>query len=663
MRKATTSLVAVMLGVLPFASAQTRPAPTSDSVANADAPRPIPGPVYESAGFSRAARRGTRTRTGIPGPGYWVQHPRYTIEATLDVARHRVAGRETVVYRNHSPDSLLQLAVHLRQNAFAAGSPRRDPAPITGGVTLGRVAAEGHALVAANGAKRPHDPGQYAVDGTIMWIALAQPLLPGDSVRLEFAWSYSPPPAPSDGRQGREDHLYFMGYWYPQIAVYDDVDGWVAEPYLLGAEFYMDPADYDVQMTVPRGWVVGATGTLQNAAAILSSAARDSLSAARSSGRVVRMLTPGASAARVFVRGATRTATWHFTASDVRDFAWGTSDRYAWDVTRALVGPDTVDIHSFFRLSAPAAAWRLGGARYTRDAVQQLSADLWPYPYPQMTSMEGVLDGGGMEYPMMTLMQPWADTLSLAGDLMHETGHMWFPMQVGSNETRYAWMDEGFTQYNTAQAMRALYGEPRAVSGGRPNDAEIGQRAAYLRAARAGQEAPLMLRGDDYPPGLYYVMQYNKTAQVLAALRALMGAAKFHSAFVEYGRHWVGRHPEPWDFFNALGAAAGRDLSWFWTSWFYQTWPLDQAIDAVKPARDSVAITIADRGLAPMPVLLAVTRADGTMQRFEFPVEVWLGGARRLVVRVAGAPRIVRIEIDPEGAFPDLDRTNQTWTP
>jgi aminopeptidase N len=172
-----------------------------------------------------------------------------------------------------------------------------------------------------------------------------------------------------------------------------------------------------------------------------------------------------------------------------------------------------------------------------------------------------------------------------------------------------------------------------------------------------------MLRGDDYPPGLYYVMQYNKTAQVLAALRALMGAAKFHSAFVEYGRHWVGRHPEPWDFFNALGAAAGRDLSWFWTSWFYQTWPLDQAIDAVKPARDSVAITIADRGLAPMPVLLAVTRADGTMQRFEFPVEVWLGGARRLVVRVAGAPRIVRIEIDPEGAFPDLDRTNQTWTP
>ena len=609
--------------------------------------------MYEPAAFSRAVLRGTRTRTGVPGPGNWVQHPRYTIQATLDAQRHRVHARETVVYRNAAPDSLLQLAVHLRQNAFAAGSPRRDSAPITGGVTLGRVAVDGRTLT----------PGQYSVNGTVMWIPLIRPLFPGDSVRLDFAWSYSPPLSPADGRQGREDHLYFMGYWYPQVAVYDDVNGWVAEPYLLGAEFYMDPADYDVQVTVPRGWTVGATGTLQNAAAILSRAARDSLGAARTSGRIVRVLTPDSSAARVFTSGAGRTTMWHFKATDVRDFAWGTSDRYAWDATRALVGSDTVDISSFFRLSAPAAAWRIGGARYTRDAVQQLSADLWPYPYPQMTSMEGVLDGGGMEYPMMTLMQPWADTLSLAGDLMHETGHMWFPMQVGSNETRYPWMDEGFTQFNTAQAMRVLYGEPRRGAGGRPNDAEIGQRAAYLRAARAGQEAPLMLHGDEFPRGLSYVMNYNKTAQVLAALRAVLGPATFRRAFVEYGRRWIGRHPEPWDFFNSIAATANRDLSWFWTTWFYQTWPLDQAIESVMPAGDSIVITIVDRGLAPMPVRLAVTRAGGVVERLDLPVDVWLSGARRAVVRVGREPRIARVELDPEGVFPDLEPQDQTWTP
>jgi len=647
--------VAAVLSAAPLvaARAQTRPAPTVEPIATAAGARPIPGPVYESAAFTRAVARATRTRSGVPGPHNWVQHPRYAIRATLDVQRHRLEGRETVVYRNDSPDSLVQVAVHLRQNAFAAGSPRHDPAPITGGVTLGRVVLDGRTLV----------PGQYTVKGTVMWIGLAAPLLPGDSLRLDIAWSYTPPPAPADGRQGREDHLYFMGYWYPQIAVYDDVDGWVADPYLLGAEFYMDPADYDVQLTVPRGWVVGATGTLRNPGAILSRAARDSLAVARGSGRVVRVLTPDSTGARVFARGTTRTATWHFTATGVRDFAWGTSDRYAWDAARALVGADTVDIHSFFRRSAPAAAWERGGARFTRDAVQQLSLDLWPYPYPQMTSMEGVIDAGGMEYPMMTLMQPWADTLSLAGDLMHETGHMWFPMQVGSNETRYPWMDEGFTQFNTAQAMRVLYGEPRRVGGGRPNDAEIGQRASYLRAARAGLDTPLMIAGDDYPSGLYYVMNYNKTAQVLAALRAVLGPATFRRTFVEYGRRWIGRHPAPWDFFNAVAAASDHDLSWFWITWFYQGWPLDQAIDSVTPAGDSVAITIADRGLAPMPVRLAVTRADGGVQRLELPVEVWLGGKRRVAVRVAREPRVVRVEIDPDGVFPDLDRENQVWVP
>ena len=650
--------------------AQTRPAP---SVVPAAGPRPLPGPVYESAQFSRAVIRGTRTRTGVPGPRYWVQHPRYAISASLDPVKNRVTGAETVTYVNRSPDTLDRIAVYLRQNVFAPGVPRRQSVPITGGVTLARVAVGGHVLTPeprpnpampiTAAPETPPVPGQYAVDGTVMWIPLARALGPGDSLRLEVSWSYTPAPAPADGREGHDGHVYFQGYWYPEIAVYDDVDGWVADPYLLEAEFYMDPADYDVRLTVPRGWVVGATGTLENPGAILAPAVRESLAVARRTGRVIRILTPGAGAARAFTR-AGPTATWHFIASGVRDFAWGTSDQYAWDQTRALVdsGRDTVNISSFFRLTQPALAWRIGGARYTRDAIEQMSAYLWPYPWPQMTSMEGVLDGGGMEYPMMTLMQPWADTLSLAGDLMHETGHMWFPMQAGSNETRYPWMDEGFTQFDVAQGMRVLYGAPR--TGGRANDSEEGQRASYLHAARAGQDQPLMLPGDEYPQDLYFTMYYNKTAQILAALRGLVGADVFHRAFVAYGRSWVGRHPQPYDFFNAMSAGTGRDLSWFWTTWLYHGWPLDQAIDSVTAEGDSLAIVITDVGLAPMPVRLAVTRSDGTTERVELPVETWIAGAgtRRAVVRVARVPRVTRVEIDPEGLYPDVNRADQVWT-
>jgi aminopeptidase N len=270
-----------------------------------------------------------------------------------------------------------------------------------------------------------------------------------------------------------------------------------------------------------------------------------------------------------------------------------------------------------------------------------------------------VLTSGGMEYPRLTFMQPWADTLSLAGDLMHETGHMWFPMQVGSSETRFPWMDEGFTQFDAAQGMRVLYGEPR--TGGRIADQEPGQRALYLKRAVAGEDQILMTPGDLFPSDLYNVMYYDKTAQVLAALRGMLGEATFHRAFREYGRRWTGRHPYPYDFFNTIEDVSKQDLSWFWNSWFFEAWPLDQAIASVRNDGASVAITVEDRGLAPMPIELAITRENGKTERLRISASVWLRGARTYVARVARTPEVVRVEIDPDGLFPDTNRNNQRW--
>jgi aminopeptidase N len=170
-----------------------------------------------------------------------------------------------------------------------------------------------------------------------------------------------------------------------------------------------------------------------------------------------------------------------------------------------------------------------------------------------------------------------------------------------------------------------------------------------------------MWNGDMYPQNLYFIMFYDKTAQALAALRGIVGEETFHRAYREYGRRWTGKHPYPYDFFNTIENVAGRDLSWFWQSWFYQPWPLDQAIASVQTAGDSTTITVDDRGLATMPVRLAVTRSDGSVQRVELPVERWLGGARRTTVRVAASPAVTKVEIDPDALFPDVNRQNQLW--
>jgi aminopeptidase N len=236
---------------------------------------------------------------------------------------------------------------------------------------------------------------------------------------------------------------------------------------------------------------------------------------------------------------------------------------------------------------------------------------------------------------------------------------MWFPMQVGSSETRFPWMDEGFTQFDAAQAMRTLYGEPR--KGGRIADQEPGQRALYTRRAAAGQDQILMTPGDLFPSDLYNVMYYDKTAQALSALRGMLGESTFHRALREYGRRWTNRHPYPYDFFNTIDDVSKRNLGWFWSSWFFEAWPLDQAIASVKNDGTTVAITIEDRGLAPMPVELAVTRANGEVERLHIPASVWMNGARSYVVHVARTPNVMRVEIDPDQLFPDIDRSNQLW--
>jgi len=644
--------------------------------ASIQAARPIPYPVFETGAFRRAVERGTRTRTGEPGPKYWTQYARYALRAELDPATKRLTGEGRVRYQNRSPDTLRFIAVHLYQNLFAPGSARNVEVPVTTGMELSRVVAQGRPLPQLRDVEGSVQSG-FQIEGTIAWIRLPTPLAPGSAADLEFSWEYT---VPVDGapRSGTDGEVFMISYWYPQIAVYDDVNGWQTDWYMGNAEFYMGYADYDVALTVPAGWLIGSTGELKNAMEVLTPATRERLAEARRVSNVVHVVgADDRGAGRSTTSGAGGKVTWLFDARNVRDFAWGTSDKYLWDATHAVVGAvgclprvasgsasaapptacdqrtDTATINSLYRPSRVQWAWDQS-ARYARHSIEFLSGFLWPYPYSQMTALDGVVSCTGMEYPMITCIGGQRDTLALYSVTVHEFGHMWFPMQVGSDEKRYAWQDEGLTRFNQAQGMRSFFGG---------YDLERSVRDSYLGFARSGDEVELMRHGDLYPVGTpaYSVASYQKMATNLVALRALLGDDLFMKAYREYGRRWITKHPTAYDFFHTFDDVSGRDLSWFWRTWFYETWTLDQAITGVESRGDSATITVEDRGLAPMPVRLAITRQGGRVERREIPVDAWLRGERRTTLRVAASPKITKVEIDPENAFPDIDRTNNRW--
>jgi hypothetical protein len=452
-----------------------------------------------------------------------------------------------------------------------------------------------------------------------------------------------------------------IAYWYPQMAVYDDVNGWHTDIYEGNAEFYMGYADYEVGITLPAGWLVAATGTLTNPEQVLSQQTRDRLAQARRTADLVHIVDfDDRGAGRSTQRGLDNLLTWRYRARNVRDFDFGASAKFLWDATVATVAnrsggtaADTVDVFTFYRPEVLFPTW-YRSSLYARHSIEFLSRYLWSYPYPQMTAMEGPASCSGMEYPMLTCIGGPRDTLSLYSVIVHEFAHMWFPMQVGSDERRYAWMDEGLTRFNQAQGMQAYF---------RGYDREAIARDNYLRLAATDDEVPLMRHGDLYPPGTpaYGIATYDKMATNTVALRALLGNDVFLQCYHAYGQRWSEKHPTPWDFWNHFNYCTGRNLDWFWRTWWFETWTLDQAIASVEVEGTGLRVSITDEGTAPMPVRLTITRAGGATEQSTIPVDAFLAGSRRGSMLIANGATVTAVEIDPQRAFPDIDRSNNRW--
>jgi hypothetical protein len=491
------------------------------------------------------------------------------------------------------------------------------------------------------------------VEGTVMKVDLATPLAPGKMTTFDVAWHFNIPEHGAD-RMGRDGSLFELAQWYPRLCVYDDLRGWNTEPYLGQGEFYLEYGDFNVAITVPAGYIVASTGTLQNGAEVLTPAETSRLAQAAKSDTPVHIITQqdlqnGAARPR-----KTGTMTWHFAAKSVRDAVWAAAPDYLWDAS-------SYQGHMAFAYYRPSATetWK-DAADMARMSIMEYSERWYPYPYPQISAVEGPISG--MEYPMLAMETKSADKYDLYNVVTHEIGHMWYPMIVGSNERMHMWQDEGFNTFIN------YFSEARRY----PEKGSYEQRVAHDRQMveqfmSHNYDEPLEVQPDRINPNLLGENAYVKTAVGLAQLRdEILGPQAFDEAFREYTRRWAFKHPSPADFYKTMEDVSGKRLDWFFREWFIENAHFDVGIDTLVQKQvggvDSVGVRYRNYARGVLPILVKFTFSDGTTQDYAYPAEVWstnpLYYDRFYDFR---GKTVTKVQIDPDNRIVDIDRDNNVW--
>ncbi len=618
----------------------------------------------------RAFAAGTRDSSGRPGPRYWQLWTDYAIVARLDPATGVVSGHEHVVVQNTSDSAMRAIVLRLDQNLYAPSAARSSDAPaavhLTDGMQVTMLAVNGQAVdlnppPRRFGQQQPATLAAYGLATTSATITLPNPVAAHASFSLDADWHFTVPKI--EGGRGIRmgawgDTLYQAAQWYPRVAVFDDLreGGWDTEEYLGASEFYNNFGRFDVRIDVPAGWLVGATGVLQHPDSNLTPAVRERLARALQSDSVIHVVTPDDFGPGKATQAGDRLV-WHYVADTVGDFAWATSNRFVWDATHAtLPGRDPVPVDMLY-LPGHAPQYAQAGA-LTRHALEFYSALWLPYAFSRLTLVDG--PDTGMEYPMIIF--------SAAGAADHEAGHEWWPMTLGTNETWYGWMDEGFNQYmNILSYADRQHVSPAPLDG-------VGQ--AYGRISGDEREPPMMWDAN-YAGPMYGFQAYGKAPMVLSSLGGVVGDSAVQRAMSEYAHAWRFKHPSPWDYMFFMDNALRRDLGWFWYAWLFTTEAVNGSIQDVRTSGATTTVTVRQDGQMPSPVVLAVhfaptgpriqkmanaTMVDDTTAIVTWPVDVWFAGSRTFEAKLQfGRRTIQRIVLDPHCRFPDANVDDNTW--
>lgn len=614
-----------------------------------------------------------RSGSGRPGPDYWQNRADYAIRARIDTAAHVLHGKETITYTNNSPDTLDMLWVQLDQNIYRADSrsgfanPERHARTTDGAVieTL-VVSQDGHDVTVTP-----------LVTDTRMQVRLPRALAAHGKIRIKVAWHHTIP-GPWGGRTSvtpvQDGDIYEVAQWYPRMSVYDDKRGWDTLPY-LGQEFYLDYGNFDYAITVPWNFTVVGSGALTNPQDVLTKTERDRLERAGKSDARVLIRTPQDVTDPHSHVSQDGEKTWRFHMENTRDVSFAASPMFVWDAARinlpalppapGMKPVPRLAMSVYPREGAGPQAWDRS-TEYVKHAIEYFSQQWFEYPWPNAVNLGG--HGAGMEYPGI-VFDGWKDHGSMLFWITtHELGHGWFPMIVGSNERRDAFMDEGFNTFIDAYASQHFNKGEYAPKQDSEFAPKTGKPADDIIPVLTDPNAPVLMLPSELVAEKYrHNVTYFKSAYGLMLLREqILGPDRFDAAFRAYIRAWAFRHPGPSDFFRFMQSETGEDLTWFWRGWYFRNWSPDYALEHIgyvdNDPTHGTEITLRNKGKLLLPVTLRVEYADDTHIERRVPTESWYLHDQ-VVVTVPGKAKVVKAVLDPDHELPEPVRSDNVLSP
>ncbi|WP_316843143.1 M1 family metallopeptidase [Pedobacter psychrodurus] len=601
--------------------------------------------LYMPRNIKAAYAKGTRSMSGKPGANYWQNHGKYNMDIKVDAETKVVSGTEEILYSNNSTDTLKNLAIRFVNNLHKPTSPR------------GGAVSEDFLSTGLNITAFSVDGETYKVDskswGTVGNVMLKKPLLPKSKIAVKIEWDY--PLSKESGREGQIDpNSFFVAYSYPRISVFDDYNGWDRIPHTDRAEFYNDFNDYEFSIKAPKNYVVYATGDFLNPDEVLQPEIATRLKKSYNGDEVIHIATEQEMKdGKVTLQKDWNT--WKFAVNHITDVTFALSNHYVWDGASVIVDKKTNR-----RASAQAAYNPTTGKDFVNSVKYNLNALDWfsnnwpgiPYPYVKTIAFQGFAD---MEYPMMVNDSQFGDPVFAQLVQDHEVAHTYFPFYMGINETRYAYMDEGW-----ATTFEYLIGI-----------AEHGKEAAdkfyktfrvnkYINDKSAEEDQPVISMSDQVSGAGYGNNSYGKASLSYLALKDMLGDDLFKKALHNYMSNWNGKHPIPWDYFNSMNAGAGQNLNWFFQNWFFTNNYLDLAITKVIPAKGKSTVTVKNVGGFAIPFDVVVTYTDGKADTLHKSPAVWKANQKEVSITVNSTKKVKSISLD-NGIYMDATPADNVW--